>query len=74
VERVPIHAPDLSGTLRPVNGAYINRRSDTGAILGTQTHTERRIEVQPFELAKFVHDYVSTDERFHMEVMGAFSP
>ncbi len=66
-----MHAPGLDGTLRVVGGAYLNRRSDTGAILGHQTHTERRCEVQPREIAHFVHDFVSTDNRFSMQVMGA---
>ena len=72
-ERVPVYIPyhDRQGGFRPVDGAYINIRSDTGAILGTQTHTERRVEVQPREIVEFIHRYVATDDRFHMQVMGA---
>lgn len=71
VIRVPAYAPGLDGAVRCVDNAYFNMRSDTGAILGTQTHTERRVEVQPREIFKFVHDYVSTDSRFKFEVIGA---
>jgi phage/plasmid-like protein (TIGR03299 family) len=66
VERIQAFAGDVA-----VNGAYFNRRSDTGAILGTQTHTERRCEVQPREIAHFVHGFVATDDRFQLQVMGA---
>lgn len=71
VIRVPAYAPDANGLLRPVDNAFFNMRSDTQAILGTQTHTERRVEVQPREIFHFVHDYVTTDPRFFFEVIGA---
>ena len=77
VIRVPaladMRGKDIPGKFdrETVEGAYFNVRSDTGAILGTQTHTDRRVEVQPREIFHFVHDYVSTDNRFSMEVMGA---
>jgi phage/plasmid-like protein (TIGR03299 family) len=71
VIRVPAYAPGLDGAVREVENAFFNMRSDTGAILGTQTHTDRRVEVQPREIFKFVHDYVANDSRFKFEVIGA---
>lgn len=75
VIRVPAYADVGRNTNEhchvPIDGAYFNMRSDTGAILGTQTHTDRRVEVQPREIFKFVHDYVSVDDRFKFEVIGA---
>lgn len=70
VIRVPALAQRPDGS-QVETGTYFNMRSDTGAILGGQTHTERRIEVQPREIMHFVHDFVSADDRFKMAVMGA---
>lgn len=71
VIRVPAYAPDASGALRVVDNAFFNMRSDTQAILGTQTHTERRVEVQPREIFHFIDSFVRSDPRFSMSVMGA---
>lgn len=70
VIRVPALAQRPDGSQVEM-GTYFNMRSDTQAILGGQTHTDRRVEVQPREIFHFVHDFVSTDDRFQMEVMGA---
>lgn len=71
VVAVNASANDLNGNPVVIPGCYFNRRNDTGALLGQQTFTDRRNEVQPREIAHFIHDYVSTDDRFKMAVMGA---
>jgi phage/plasmid-like protein (TIGR03299 family) len=72
VVSVPAYAAAWpSGEPKMIEGCYFNRRSDTGALLGKQTFTDQRKEVQPSTVAYFVNDFVATDERFRMEVMGA---
>jgi phage/plasmid-like protein (TIGR03299 family) len=70
VVRVPAFA-HMPGGERIDTGAFFNVRSDTNALLGWQTHTDRRVDEHPRDIAAFVHDYVAMDERFQMEVMGA---
>jgi phage/plasmid-like protein (TIGR03299 family) len=71
VERVAAFAWEpRSGQHVCVEGAYFNRRSDNGVILGKQTHTDRRVEVQPSEIVDFFDRYLSVDDRFQMSCMG----
>jgi phage/plasmid-like protein (TIGR03299 family) len=72
VVAVPAYAAAWpSGEPKLIEGCYFNRRSDTGGLLGKQTFTDQRKEVQPDTIARFVNAFVSEDARFRMEVMGA---
>jgi len=70
IVRVPAGAL-INGQWQTIAGAWHNIRSDTAAVIGNQTFSDRRVEVQPSELIKFIWKYVETDPRFQMQVMGA---
>lgn len=70
VVRVPAYAQMPDGSFVDA-GTYFNSRSDTKALLGGQTHTDRRVEVQPAEIFQFIWDIVALDPRYAMEVIGA---
>lgn len=70
VIRVPAFAGGANGGTMTDTGVFFNRRSDNGRLLGTQTHTDRRVEVQPSELLEFIWRYISVDERFQISCLG----
>lgn len=66
--RVPALA-DVNG-LPVETGAFFNIRSDNHMLLGTQTHSDRREEVQPAQILDFLNRYIGVDDRFQLDVAG----
>lgn len=70
VIRVPALTRLPNGNVIELPNAFFNCRSDNHRVLGTQTHTDRRVEVQPAELLEFIWRYISVDDRFQISCLG----
>lgn len=70
VERIPALTRLPNGNVIELPNAFFNCRSDNHRVLGTQTHTDRRVEVQPSELLEFIWRYISVDDRFQISCLG----
>lgn len=70
VIRVPALTRLPNGNVIELPNAFFNCRSDNHRVLGTQTHTDRRVEVQPSELLEFIWRYISVDDRFQISCLG----
>ncbi len=63
---------ELAGQTHNMDGRFVNLRSDNGFCLSdTMLASDRYENVQPAEVVDFIDHYVSVDDRFSFDVIGA---